>query len=58
MWRDICLANKDALLLELDSYRAQLDELHNALAGGDGARLEEIFDTARTARRDWAEGKH
>jgi len=57
MWRDICLANKDALLLELDSYRAQLDELHQALAAGDGRRLEEIFDTARTARRDWAEGK-
>jgi hypothetical protein len=27
MWRDICLANREALLGELDSYRAQLDEL-------------------------------
>jgi prephenate dehydrogenase len=57
MWRDISLANREALLEELDRYRAQLDELRSALAAGDGQRLEEIFDTARTARRAWAEGK-
>lgn len=54
MWRDICLANREALLGELDSYRAQLDELRVALAGNDGGRLEEIFGIARKARRDWA----
>jgi prephenate dehydrogenase len=54
MWRDICLANREALLGELDSYRAQLDELRLALAQGDGERLEEIFDIARQARRSWA----
>lgn len=54
MWRDICLANRQALLGELDSYRAQLDELHTALARNDGERLEEIFGIARTARRNWA----
>ena len=54
MWRDICLANRAALLGELDSYRAQLDELRTALARNDGARLEEIFGIARQARRDWA----
>ncbi len=54
MWRDICLANLQALLGELDSYRAQLDELHTALARNDGERLEEIFGIARTARRNWA----
>lgn len=57
MWRDICLANREALLLELDSYRAQLDDLRSALERADGQRLEEVFDTARTARRAWAEGK-
>jgi prephenate dehydrogenase len=55
MWRDISLANREALLEELDRYRAQLDELRAALAAGDGKRLEEIFDTARTARRAWQE---
>lgn len=56
MWRDIALANRDALLLELDRYQAQLTEMRAALEANDGHRLEEIFDTARTARRAWAEG--
>lgn len=54
MWRDICLANRSALLAELDSYRAQLDELRLALAQNDGQRLEEVFGIARQARRNWA----
>jgi len=57
MWRDICLANRDALLLELDSYRTQLDDLRDALEKGDGAALEQTFDVARTARRNWTDGK-
>lgn len=57
MWRDICLANRTALLDELDRYRAQLDDLRDALQRGDGAQLEATFDVARTARRAWAEGK-
>ncbi len=57
MWRDICLANRTALLDELDRYRAQLDDLRAALAGGDGARLAATFDVARSARRAWAENK-
>ncbi len=57
MWRDVCLANRHALLEELDRYRAQLDELRNALQRGDGKKLEEIFDVARTARRAWAANK-
>ncbi|MFC5302655.1 prephenate dehydrogenase [Azospira restricta] len=56
MWRDIALANREALLGELDRYQAQLAEMRAALAANDGKRLEEIFDTARTARRAWAEG--
>jgi prephenate dehydrogenase len=54
MWRDICLANRIALLDELDRYRAQLDALRDALLRGDGKQLEETFDVARTARRAWA----
>jgi prephenate dehydrogenase len=57
MWRDICLANRLALLDELDRYRAQLDILRDALQRGDGAQLEDTFKVARTARRAWAEGK-
>lgn len=57
MWRDISLANREALLEELDRYRVQLDEIRAALAAGDGPRLEEIFDTARAARRAWQEAQ-
>ena len=57
MWRDICLANRAALLDELDRYRAQLDDLRAALARSDGAALEDTFSVAREARRAWAEGK-
>jgi len=57
MWRDICLANRDALLGELALYQAQLDDLHRALKEGDGKALEQVFDVARSARRDWAENK-
>ena len=57
MWRDICLANRAALLGELDCYQERLGELRDALAHGDGAALEETFGVARTARRTWESGK-
>ena len=57
MWRDICLANREALLEELDAYQRQLQDLQQILAAADGERLEAIFAIARTARRAWAEGK-
>ena len=57
MWRDICLANRGPLLDELDSYRAQLDALRDTLEKGDGAALEQTFDIARRARRNWTDGK-
>lgn len=54
MWRDICLANRIALIDEIDRYRVQLEEMRSALAADDGRRLEEIFAIARTARRKWS----
>lgn len=57
MWRDIALANRDALLIELKRYEDQIDEMRAALEANDGQRLEEIFDTARTARRAWQESQ-
>jgi prephenate dehydrogenase len=56
MWRDICLANRSALLGELKRYQERLDELRNALLRWDGAVLEEVFGVARTARRKWDSG--
>jgi prephenate dehydrogenase len=53
MWRDICLANRAALLGELERYQSRLDELRAALSRSDGAVLHRIFDEARAARRAW-----
>ena len=55
MWRDICIANRQALLGELDQYLAELAYLRALLLSGDGERLEQHFDEARKARNAWAE---
>ena len=55
MWRDICLANRDALLDELTRYQQEIESLRTALKSADGAQLEEAFGLARTARRAWAQ---
>ena len=54
MWRDICLANRQALLDELDAYLAELAQLRGLLLTADGKELEELFKTARNARNAWA----
>ena len=50
MWRDIALANKHALLDELDAYEAKLEELKAALSAEDGDALIKIFSRAQQAR--------
>lgn len=55
MWRDISLANRDALLTELDAYLAQLTTLRATLAAADGRGLETVFANAQRARREWIE---
>jgi prephenate dehydrogenase len=55
MWRDISLANRDALLTELDAYLAQLTVLRAHLAANDGPGLEAIYTNAQRARRAWSE---
>ena len=57
MWRDICIANRQALIGELDAYLAELALLRAYLLSGDGGSLEAIFDEARTARNAWANRK-
>jgi prephenate dehydrogenase len=55
MWRDISLANRDALLTELDAYLAQLTVLRAHLTANDGPGLEAIYTNAQRARRAWSE---
>ncbi|NYH13395.1 prephenate dehydrogenase [Paraburkholderia bryophila] len=55
MWRDVCVANRAALLEELDSYTAVLARLRAAIEAGDGATLEAVFARSRVARSEWQE---
>jgi prephenate dehydrogenase len=54
MWRDICLANRDALGRELRHYRAALDRLQVAVDAGDAEALHRTFELASTLRRQWS----
>lgn len=55
MWRDVCLANRDALQRELAAYRRQLASLDALLAAADGEALLVLFERARAARKSWLE---
>jgi prephenate dehydrogenase len=53
MWRDICMANRKALLAELGRYEGELARLRKLLERGDGTGLEALFAGARDARDRW-----
>ncbi|MDR5804304.1 prephenate dehydrogenase/arogenate dehydrogenase family protein [Caballeronia sp. LZ001] len=55
MWRDICVANRAALLAELDDYAAVLARFRAAIDASDGAALEAAFARSRVARKEWQE---
>jgi prephenate dehydrogenase len=50
MWRDVCLANGDAILGVMARYRDDLDLIENAITRGDGEQLLAIFGRAKRAR--------
>jgi len=54
MWRDIALANREALLASLDEFSGHLDTLRAAIDSGDSEKLESTFRTAKTARDGFA----
>jgi prephenate dehydrogenase len=53
MWRDICMANRPALLAELTRFETVLAEARRMLEAQDAAGLERLFDDARRARNEW-----
>lgn len=54
MWRDISLANRTALLDELEAYQASLGQLHTLLENRDAKGLQSLFEKASEARNEWA----
>jgi prephenate dehydrogenase len=53
MWRDICLANREALLAQFEGYQRELAQIRTLLENGDAQGLETIFARASEARRNW-----
>jgi prephenate dehydrogenase len=54
MWRDICLANRDALLNMVENFRGDLDDLTSAIRDQDAGRVLRIFQDAKAARDAFA----
>jgi len=55
MWRDICIANRNALLKEVDAFMMELLKTRVLLASADSAGLEAMFAAARARRDAWLE---
>ncbi len=53
MWRDICLANKTAILKELDNYANLTKLLRDMIAKEDGDSLLKAFTRASAERQKW-----
>ncbi|TCJ11728.1 prephenate dehydrogenase/arogenate dehydrogenase family protein [Parasulfuritortus cantonensis] len=56
MWRDIALANRQALVAELDAYLSRLSAYRDALGAGDTDTLMQSFTRASAARSRWQPG--
>ncbi len=56
MWRDICIANADALSGMLDRFGEEMSDLAQTIRRGDGDHLLEIFSRAKTARDCFVDG--
>jgi prephenate dehydrogenase len=54
MWRDICLANRNALLAMVENFRDDLDDLTSAIRDQDAGRILRIFQDAKAARDAFA----
>jgi len=53
MWSDIFMANREAMLQELDTLRAVMDRAEQALEACDEVWLREMLEAAAKARSDW-----
>ncbi len=56
MWRDICIANRDALGAMMERYSSEMAELAETIRQGDGDHLLEIFERAKEARDRYIDG--
>ena len=50
MWRDVCLANGDALLKLIEGYKLELDMISQAIQQNDAEELLHLFGKAKSER--------
>jgi len=55
MWRDICLANGDALVVMIEKFSDDLQSLSKAIKNRDSLYLEETFLRAKKARDEFCD---
>lgn len=55
MWRDICIANGDAIQLLVENYIEDLLAVNEAIRSQDGERLLELFTRAKQVRDRYVE---
>jgi prephenate dehydrogenase len=56
MWRDICIANREALGPMLAAFADELGELARRISASDGDELLRIFERAKAARDRYVDG--
>jgi prephenate dehydrogenase len=56
MWRDICIANREALGSVLAGFSTEMADLADSIRRGDGDHLLEIFRRAKAARDRYVDG--
>jgi prephenate dehydrogenase len=57
MWRDISLANRTALLAEINAFENELSQLKQLLENDNSAELQALFERASVARNNWANSR-
>jgi prephenate dehydrogenase len=53
MWRDVFMANRDELLMQLGLFKQHLSALEASLHAGSGESIETMITRASGARRQW-----
>ena len=58
MWRDICLGNRTALLVQIEAYQQEIAKLQTMLANYDGESLQKLFSDMRAIKQKWMPSKN
>jgi prephenate dehydrogenase len=57
MWRDICVANKDAISADIETFQEALGRIAAQIRNGDAQSVGALFEAARNARQAWLQSK-